>query len=114
MITSDDVLKAIVDCKKLSGEADYLDVMKKLDIDDISLAPFLKELDEKRFIVHTMESVSVTSLGLSAYKDLSIKRKVAKSFYDFSKFTLQRIVDILVGIAIGVAVTYIAFHFGWQ
>lgn len=37
MITSDDVLKAIVECRKPNGLAYHTDVMNKLEIDGITL-----------------------------------------------------------------------------
>ena len=114
MITKDDVLKAIVDCQKPNGRTDYRDIMDKLKIDDISLLPSLKELKELGYIVQTQEDVTVTSLGMSAYKDLKPSKAIKKSVYNFSKFTLQRFIDILVGIIIGVSVAYLVYHFGWQ
>lgn len=114
MITEKDVLKAIVDCKKLNGRTDYRDIMNKLKIDDISLLPFLKELNRKNYIIQTREDVTITGLGLSAYKELKATSIIKKSVYNFSKFTLQRLIDISIGIVIGIAVSAIAHHFGWQ
>lgn len=114
MITNDDVLKAIVDCKKPNGRTDYADVMEGLNIDDISLLPFLKELNSLGYIMQTSEDITVTSLGMIAYNDLKPTKVIKKSVYNFSKFTLQRLVDILMGVVIGVVVAYIVYHFGWQ
>lgn len=114
MITNNDVLKAIVDHKKTNGQTDYRDVMENLNIDDLSLLPFLRELNASGYITYTMESVAVTSLGMIAYNDMKPAKIIKKSVYNFSKFTLQRIIDIFIGIVIGVAVACIASHFGWQ
>lgn len=114
MIIKDDVLKAIVECEKPNGRTDFKDIMNKLEIDDISLLPFLKELKEQGYTIQTLEDVAVTDLGRSVYKDLLPKAKFKKSVYLFSKFTLQRIIDIFIGIVIGVVVAYIIYHFGWQ
>lgn len=114
MITNDDVLKAIVDCKNPNGRTDYQDIMEKLNVDDISLLPFLRELNRSGYIMQTNEDVTVTSLGMIAYNDLKPSKVIKKSVYNFSKFTLQRLIDILIGIVIGVVVAYIVYHFGWQ
>jgi predicted transcriptional regulator len=70
MISSDDVLKAIVKCKRDDNHVDYNDIMRELNMDDVSLIPFLKELSCKRYIIQTLENLEITSLGLSAYNDL--------------------------------------------
>lgn len=114
MITNDDVLKAIVDCKKPNGRTDYQDIMENLNVDDVSLLPFLRELNKSGYIIQTNEDVTVTSLGMIAYNDLKPSKVIKKSVYNFSKFTLQRLIDILIGIVIGVVVAYIVYHFGWQ
>lgn len=113
MITNDDVLKAIVSCKNSDNQVDYSDVCEKLNIDDISLIPFLKYLNKSGYITQTTSDIYITSLGMSAYNDLTLKSKAKKSIYNFSKFTLQRFVDIGIGIIIGVSVSAIAHHFGW-
>lgn len=114
MITRDDVLKAIVKCKKPNGRTDYRDIMDKLKIDDISLLPSLKELKALGYILQTQEDITVTPLGMSAYNDLKPSKAIKKSVYNFSKFTLQRFIDILVGFIIGIAVAYAVYHFWWQ
>ena len=114
MVTEEDVLKAIVKHHDPDGKTNYLDVMEKLSMDDISLIPFLKAFEEKGYITRTMEDVTITSLGLSAYSDIKPINKAKKSIYNFSKFTLQRLIDIIIGIVIGVIVAYIVYHFGWQ
>lgn len=47
MITSDDVLKAIVECRKPNGLAYHTDVMNKLEIDGITLSNFIKKFNVK-------------------------------------------------------------------
>ncbi len=114
MLTNYDVLKAIAECRKPDGRTDYADIMKKLSVDDVSLFPSLKEFKQKGYIIQTNEDVTITSLGLSAYNDLKTSAKIKKSVYAFSKFTLQRFIDIFVGVVIGLIVAYIVYHFGWQ
>lgn len=114
MITNDDVLKAIVVYKKPNGRTDYQDIMEKLNVDDVYILPFLRELNRSGYIIQTNEDVTVTSLGMIAYNDLKPSKVIKKSVYNFSKFTLQRFIDIFVGIVIGVVVAYIIYHFGWQ
>uniref|UniRef100_A0AAU8B6T4 Uncharacterized protein n=1 Tax=Dulem virus 39 TaxID=3145757 RepID=A0AAU8B6T4_9CAUD len=53
MVTLDDVIVAIVKCKKTNGRTDYNDVMDRLKIDDVSIIPFLRELKEKKYIIQT-------------------------------------------------------------
>lgn len=113
MITEEDVLKAIVDCKNPNGSTDYRDIMGKLDVDDISLLPLLKELNRKGYIIQTVDDVSITDLGLSAYNELKPQAIIKKSIFKFSKFTFQHLIDICIGIIIGLAVSAIAHHFGW-
>lgn len=114
MLTKEDVLKSIAECRKSNGRTDYADIMSKLNVDDISLLPFLKELKQQGYILQTSEDVEITDLGLSAYKDLKPAAKIKKSVYVFSKFTLQRFVDICIGVIIGLIVAYVTYHFGWQ
>lgn len=82
--------------------------------DDVSLLPFLRELNRYGYIIQTNEDVTTTSLGMLAYNGLKPSKLIKKSIYSFSKFTLQRFIDILIGIVIGAVVAYIVYHFGWQ
>ena len=114
MINLDDVIVAIVKCEKPNGRTDFNDVINRLEIDDVSLIPFLKELKARGYIIQTSEDIEITSLGMSAYKDLTPKAKAKRLTYNFTKFTLQRFIDICIGIIIGLSVSAIAHHFGWQ
>lgn len=114
MIMQDDVLKAIVECRKNNGLTDHLDVMRKLDIDDITLSRFLKELEIKGYVYSTLEDAQVTSLGLSAYKDLTVKSKAKKSLFVFSKLSLKFFLEIIAAIVAGLVIGCITYHFGWQ
>ena len=113
MITEGDVLKAIVDCKNQNGRTDYRDIINKLDVDDVSLLPFLKELNRKGYIAQTLEDVAITDLGLAAYNELKPQSIIRKSICKFSKFTFKHLIDICIGIIIGLSVSAIAHHFGW-
>lgn len=114
MLSENDVLKSIIKHKKPNGNTDYSDVMNELSIDDVSLMTFVKVLKQKGYITTTMEDITITPLGLSAYKEIKPIRKARKSIYNLSKFTLQRLIDILIGIVIGIVVSYITYHFGWN
>ncbi len=114
MITNEDVLKAIVECEKPNGRTDFRDIMNKLEIDDISLLPFLKELKKQGYTVQTLEDVAVTALGRSAYKELTAKSKIKKSITNFSKFSLKSLVRIIIEIIIALIIAYLIYHFGWQ
>lgn len=114
MITKDDVLKAIVECEKPNGRTDYRDIMNKLQVDDVSLLPFLKELRKQCYIDNVLEDVSATSLGHSAYEELTAKAKVKKSILNFSKFSLKSIVRIAVEIIVALVIAFLIYHFGWQ
>lgn len=113
MITKDDVLKAIVESRKPNGRTDFKDVMNKLGVDDISLLPFLEELKEQRYTTQTLGDVTVTDLGLSAYKELTSKSKIKKSILDFSKFSLKSLIRIAAEVVIALLIAYLIFHFGW-
>ena len=114
MLTSDDILKAIVECRKPSGITDPRDVMGKLNIDDTTLSKFQDELEAKGFIYATLEDAKVTSLGLSAYDDLTAKSKVQKSLFEFSKFSLKFLAEIIAAVIAGLVIAYLTYHFGWQ
>lgn len=114
MITEQDVIKAIVKCKKENGRTNHYDVMKELSIDDITLLKFNRTLTEKGYITTTMEDISITSLGMSAYNELKPVKKIKKSIFNFSKFTFQRFIDVIIGIVVGIVVSFIVYHFGWQ
>ena len=79
MITNDDILKAIVDFKKPYGRTVYQDIMEKLNVDDVSLLPFLRELNKSGYIIQTNEDVTVTSIGMLAYNDLKPSKVIKKS-----------------------------------
>lgn len=114
MITKEDVLKAIVECKKPDGHTDYTDISKKLNIDIISIHTLLEELKNDGYIVQTLADITVTDLGESAYKELTFSSKAKKSVFKFSKFSLKTIYEIIVGIIIGLGILYLGYHFGWQ
>ncbi len=111
MITADDVIVAIVKCKKPNGRTDFNDIIDRLEIDDVSLIPFLKELKARNYIIQTSEDIEITPIGMSAYKDLTLKAKAKRLTYNFTKFTLQRIIDIVIGVIIGVLSTIITQYF---
>lgn len=114
MITEENVLKSIVDCRRPNGRTMYTDIEKDLSLDSSSLIPFLRSLESKSYIETTMEDITITQLGLIAYNEIKPIKKAEKSFYKLSKFTFQRIIEIIVGIIIGIAIAYITYHFGWQ
>ena len=114
MITEEEILKSIAKCQQKYGRATYSDIAKSLSIDDISLQPFIKSLNQKRYIISTMDSVEVTPLGISVCKESKGIAKARRLLYGLSKFTLQRVIDIGIGIIIGLAVAYFTHHFGWQ
>ena len=70
MIESKDFLKAIVEKRDKNGNTDYADIASFLDIDMISMLPFMRELSNKGYITQTLEDVPVTKLGLLAYDEL--------------------------------------------
>lgn len=114
MITENDVLKAIVKHRKPDGNTLFDDIMSELSIEDIALLPLLKSLEIKGYVTSTFEDVTVTSLGLSAYDDIRTKSKVKRSIFNFTKFTFQRLLDIFIGVVIGIVIAYVVYHFGWQ
>lgn len=114
MITEEEVLKTIAKCQQKYGRTTYSDIAKSLSIDDISLQLFIKSLNRKRYIISTMDSIEVTPLGMSFYKEAKGIAKARRLLYGLSKFTLQRVIDIGIGIVIGLAVAYFTHHFGWQ
>lgn len=114
MITSDDVLKAIVECRKPNGLAYHTDVMNRLEIDGITLSNFIKKLNTNGYISSTLGDIEVTSLGLSAYDDLTRRSKVKKSLFVFSKLSLKFFLEIIAAIVAGLVIGCITYHFGWK
>lgn len=114
MITEENVLKSIVDCRRPNGRTMYTDIEKDLSLDSSSLVPFLRNLESKNYIETTMEDITITQLGLLAYNDIMPVKTVKKSIHNFSKLVFQRIIEIIVGIIVGIAIAYITYHFGWQ
>lgn len=114
MITEDDVLRAVVENMTSDKYTRYEKITSALSMDDVSLLPFLKSLENKGYIIVTMENLEVTQLGIYAYNEIKPIKKVKKSIYALSKFTLQRFADIFIGVIIGLIVAYVTYHFGWK
>ena len=98
-----------------------ISVRDKLGCDDFSLISLLDSLNSKHYTIQASTyDIHITDLGIAEYhkaypsKSEKTKRFAIKLSYNFTKFTFQRLVDIGTGIIIGVAVSAIAHHFGWQ
>ena len=114
MITKEDVLKAIVECKKPDGHTDFTDISEKLNTDIIYIHPLLKELKKEGYTIKTLADITVTPLGESAYKELKFTSKAKKSIFNFSKLSLKKLCEIIVGIIIGLGIAYLVYYFGRQ
>lgn len=112
MISWEEVLIAIVECRKENGFSYYNDIFEELEIDDISILPFLKVLREKGYIIQTTVEVQATSAGLLKYKELknNDKNLINKFSIDFLKKFCRIVIEIIVGIAIA----FLVYYFGWQ
>jgi Mn-dependent DtxR family transcriptional regulator len=107
MVSEKDVLFAMSKNRDENNIVDRIAIEKKLKLDDMSLIPFLKELNKKGYITQTLENIEITELGLSACKKPSLFHRL---FNNFSKFMLNIIVDIVVALIIA----FLIYHFGWQ
>lgn len=113
MITEKDVLRAIIKCEKPNGGTEYKDIASELNTDVISLHPFLNDLKNKKYINQDLSNVYMTDIGRSVCKEM-IPKKIKKSIFDFSKFSLKLFWEIIIGIIVAVVAAYIIYHFGWQ
>lgn len=68
MLNENDVLITIITKRNEKGNTDYRDIANALNLDMISLLPFMKALSSKGYITQTLENVTVTRLGLLACK----------------------------------------------
>lgn len=68
MLNENDVLITIITKRNEKGNTDYRDIANDLNLDMISLLPFMKTLSSKGYITQTLENVTVTRLGLLACK----------------------------------------------
>lgn len=121
MLSEETVLKAIVECMDEEHNAMLITVRNKLGCDDFSLTSLLDSLNCKHYTVQTSSyDIHITDLGIAEYhksyptKPQKVKRYAIKLSYNFTKFTFQRLTDIGVGVIIGVTVSAVAHHFGWQ
>ena len=121
MLSEENVLKAIIECMDDSHNSMFDDITETLKCDDFSLIPFIESLNTKHYTLQTSSyDIHVTDLGIEAYNRLfpstskKAKKILLQSSYNLTKFTIQRSVDIAIGIIIGVTVAAIANHFGWQ
>lgn len=112
MVTEEDVIKAIVQCKKEDNSSDYFDVCNELNIDDLMLINFIKSLNAKGYIHSDLEKIYVTSTTMSVYNKILKKQKPL--LFNFTKFTLKIFYEIIIGIIITVLAAFIIYHFGWQ
>lgn len=114
MITNEnDFLGLIIKCKNENGTCSVGKILSESGMTDMQCLPFLKSLSGKGVITKIdTETYLINPIAYSIYQ--SPMKKITKSFYNFTKFSLQRVIDILVGVAIGIVVACVAHHFGWQ
>lgn len=114
MITNEnDFLGLIIKCKNENDACSVGKILSESGMTDMQCLPFLKSLSGKGVITKIdTETYLINPIAYSVYQNPM--KKVKKSFYNFTKFSLQRAVDILVGVAIGIVVAYVTYHFGRQ
>jgi uncharacterized membrane protein YgaE (UPF0421/DUF939 family) len=116
MLSEELMLKTIVESMDSNKRTTYSKIKSILNIDDFSMIPFLKSLSAKHYIIQSDDGMDVTDLGISQYNILfpSPKEKFKKLSYNFTKHTFQRLIDIFIGVIIGLLVAFFTYHFGWQ
>lgn len=91
-----------------------ISLVKMIELSELDHSSFIalnKKLEQKKYIdMPDLESAYVTSLGKANY--IPKENKIKKTLYNSSKFTLERIIDIIVGVAIGIITATIIYHFG--
>lgn len=114
MITHEnEFIGLMIKCKNDNDMCSVGKILKESGMTDIQCLPFLRSLSGKGIITKVdTETYLINPIAYSVYK--SPAKKAAKSFYNLTKFSLQRVIDILIGIAIGLVVAYVTYHFGWK
>lgn len=114
MITNEnDFIGLMIKCKNANDTCSVGKLLNESGMTDIQCLSFLKSLSEKEIITKIdLETYQINPIAYSFYKSQS--NKIVNSFYNFTKFSLQRIIDIIIGVAIGIIVAFVANHFGWQ
>lgn len=114
MITNEnDFLGLMMKCKNDDDTCPVGKVISQSEMSDIQCLPFFKSLSEQKIISKIdLETYQINPIAYSIYQ--SPAKKVRKSIYNFSKFTLQRFLDFLIGVATGVIATYVTQHFFGQ
>lgn len=108
-----DFLGLIIKCKNSNDTCSIGKILNESGMTDVQCLAFLKSLSNKGILTKIdLETYLINPIAYSVYQ--SPTKKITKSFYNFTKFSLQRVVDILVGVAIGIIVACVAHHFGWQ
>lgn len=114
MITNEnEFLGLMIKCKNDDDTCSICTIIAQSRMTDIQCIPFLNSLSEQKIISKIdLETYQINPIAYSVYQ--STAKKAGKLVYNFSKFTLQRLLDILIGVATGVAATVIAQHFFGQ
>lgn len=115
MLSEDDVLIAIVECKRLDNTTDYYEVANKLGVDLTELHPYFIYLKEKGYIQSDISQIYVTSITVSKYKKAKRNKLLfVRFFFVLAKLFLNHAVQIAVGVLVAIISAIIIYHFGWQ
>lgn len=85
-------------------------ILKETEMTALQCRPFLISLSDKGIINGIdLETFQINPIAYSVYQ--SPVKKAKKSFFNFTVFSLQRLLDFLVGVGTGVVVACITKHF---
>ena len=111
MITNEnDFLGLMIKYKNSDDTCPVGKILKNSEMTDLQCLPFFRSLSDKGIITFLdTETYQINPIAYSVYQ--SPAKKVGKSLFHFTKFTLERLIDFLIGVATGVVATYITQHF---
>ena len=114
MITNEnDFLGLMIKFKNEDDTCPVGKLIKESGMSDLQCLSFLRSLAEKGLIKYLdTETYLINPIAYSVYQ--SPIKKVKQSLFRFTKFTLQRLIDFLIGVATGVVVAIVTQHFFGQ
>lgn len=88
-------------------------IVKKSELQDIDCLSFLKSLEAKELIKMTSTTnIHIYPQGYEAY--VSTPKKAKKLILKSSEFTLNKILEVIIGVIIAVVTAGILIYLGWN
>lgn len=114
MITNEnDFLGLIISCADEKHNCEAIEVVKKSEMSDIDCLPFLKSLEAKELIKMTSTTnIHIYPQGYEAYA--STPKKAKRLILKSSELTLNKILEIIIGVIIAIVTAGILIYLGWN